>query len=1379
MPSLRPILARLALAALVLLPLIGHAATGDNQANASVNLALLSSASVTGSAASGAGRGMPSDILFDPATGTYAARTGWNEYGVAYGANLGRVGEAAAFTWQVSWSSAKNINYVTIGGSYANQPQTNTMWNVQRRLGSTWTTIAEGKGGWISNGIFTWGGAEQPAVVADGLRLLAYSDGANDLFSIHLRGRGGQSNGEDERGQPIKATLVQYLSTTTTPPPVPPTHGVVNVLFDTDIGPDCDDAGTVAILHAMADAGECRILGMAATVSSEWAAPCLDALNTYYGRPDILIGTLKDSGFLNASSYSENVAKNFPNDLRNGANAPDAVTMYRRVLAAQPDGSVVMVAVGPLRNMSYLVRSGADGVSGLTGRDLIARKVKSLVIMGGRFPSGQEWNIEQDPLAAQIVAREWPTDMVFSDEPIGASIITGHSLTSKTPVTNPVRRAYELWVGPNRGRSSWDQTAAYYAIRGGDGLFGLSGPGTADFQSNGSASFTPSTNGRHRYMTKLVSNSQIAAVIEELMVRAPGATPPPTAPAITTQPGNATVTAPATATFSVAASGSPAPTYQWSSAPSGSTTFTAISGATSASYTTGATSTGMNGTQYRCVATNSAGSTTSTAATLTVTAAATAPVITSQPSNTTVTAPATATFSVAASGSPAPTYQWSSAPSGSTTFTAISGATSASYTTGATSTAMSGTQYRCVATNSAGSTTSTAATLTVTAAATAPAITSQPTNATVTAPATATFSVAASGSPAPTFQWESAPSGSATFSPISGATSASYTTGATSTGMNGTQYRSVATNSAGSTTSTAATLTVTAAATAPAITSQPTNVTVTAPATATYTVTASGSPVPTFQWESAPSGSATFTAISGATSASYTTGATSTGMNGTQYRCVATNSAGSTTSTAATLTVTAAATAPAITTQPTNVTVTAPATATYTVTASGSPAPTFQWESAPSGSATFTAISGATSASYTTGATSTGMNGTQYRCVATNSAGAATSNVATLTVNAVALRNPENPAGTVAGLAYAYYAVATDGTIPNLAALVPTATGTVTTFDLSSRTRDDNIAFVYTGYLSVPTDGVYTLYTTSDDGSRLLIGTTVVVDNDGPHAMQERSGVIGLKAGRHALTVHFAQGAGGFGLEVRWEGPGIAKALVPANALFRIGTATATVPTISSQPVSLSVVVGATATFSVTASGTPAPTYQWQKNGTNIGSANAPSYTTPATVTGDNGATYRCVVTNSAGSVTSTSATLTVTVTPVVVVVPPTPAAPTVSGEGTATPTLSGTSVAGATITIYDGATLLGTVTANSSGAWTFAPTLTAGMYQITTTASNSAGTSAASPAVTVVIPSTSGGSGGSSGDSGGSCGFGGLGIVMLALGALVCLRVTRGRCSF
>jgi len=177
-------------------------------------------------------------------------------------------------------------------------------------------------------------------------------------------------------------------------------------------------------------------------------------------------------------------------------------------------------------------------------------------------------------------------------------------------------------------------------------------------------------------------------------------------------------------------------------------------------------------------------------------------------------------------------------------------------------------------------------------------------------------------------------------------------------------------------------------------------------------------------------------------------------------------------------------------------------------------------------------------------------------------------------------------------------------------------------------------------------------------------------------------------------------------------------------------------PTITGQPVNRSVVVGATATFTVTASGTPAPTFQWQKNNVNIGGATSASYTTPATVIGDNGTTYRCVVTNSAGTATSTSATLTVTT---VVVVPQTPVAPTVSGAGTATPILSGTSDAGATIRIYDGATLIGTVTANGSGAWTFSPTLTPGTHQITITATNSAGTSAASPPVTVVIPTAPG----------------------------------------
>jgi hypothetical protein len=83
----------------------------------------------------------------------------------------------------------------------------------------------------------------------------------------------------------------------------------------------------------------------------------------------------------------------------------------------------------------------------------------------------------------------------------------------------------------------------------------------------------------------------------------------------------------------------------------------------------------------------------------------------------------------------------------------------------------------------------------------------------------------------------------------------------------------------------------------------------------------------------------------------------------------------------------------------------------------------------------------------------------------------------------------------------------------------------------------------------VPTDGEYTLYTKSDDGSKLFIGKTEVVDNDGAHGSREQSGAIRLKAGKHALSVYFTQMGGGYDLSAAWEGPGMPKAAIPSNAL--------------------------------------------------------------------------------------------------------------------------------------------------------------------------------------------------------------------------------------
>ena len=185
----------------------------------------------------------------------------------------------------------------------------------------------------------------------------------------------------------------------------------------------------------------------------------------------------------------------------------------------------------------------------------------------------------------------------------------------------------------------------------------------------------------------------------------------------------------------------------------------------------------------------------------------------------------------------------------------------------------------------------------------------------------------------------------------------------------------------------------------PSITAQPTGQTVTEGSAAMFSVTASAgdSETLTYQWQQSTDNGGSWANIESATSAKYTTEATTTSMSGNQYRCVVTGSGVSVISAPATLTVNAAATT--ITTQPSNVTVTEGETATFSVTATGSNL-TYQWQQSTDGSA-WANISGATSSSYTTQAATMDMDGWQYRCVVTDgNSNGVTSQAATLTVTA-------------------------------------------------------------------------------------------------------------------------------------------------------------------------------------------------------------------------------------------------------------------------------------------------------------------------------------------------------------------------------------------
>jgi hypothetical protein len=147
-------------------------------------------------------------------------------------------------------------------------------------------------------------------------------------------------------------------------------------------------------------------------------------------------------------------------------------------------------------------------------------------------------------------------------------------------------------------------------------------------------------------------------------------------------------------------------------------------------------------------------------------------------------------------------------------------------------------------------------------------------------------------------------------------------------------------------------------------------------------------------------------------------------------------------------------------------------------------------------------------------------------------------------------RDPENPPGVVTGLEYQYYEGTWDW-VPNFSSLIYRSAGVTSSFTILNRRQNDYFGFVLTGYVEVPTEGNYTFYTTSDDGSTLYIGNYMIVNNDGLHGMTERSGAISLKPGKHAIRVEHFEKSGGEGLEVRYEGPGIAKQIIPSSVLYR------------------------------------------------------------------------------------------------------------------------------------------------------------------------------------------------------------------------------------
>ncbi len=307
-------------------------------------------------------------------------------------------------------------------------------------------------------------------------------------------------------------------------------HAQTKIIFDTDIGGDADDLGALVMLHNFIESGDCDLLAIMNWGTDKYAVPAIDAINRFYLHPNIPIGTRKDKLTTSDLQYNKVIADNFEHKLTYD-DVPDATQLYRKILAASEDTSVTIVAVGPLLNIKRLIVSQPDSNSPLNGLELISKKVKEFVIMGGHFPKGKnEWNFNGNmPGITKFVIEHLETPIVFSGFELGEQIKTAevfNEIDKNTPLYQGFLyySGHAPWIkakfnGAILPNSSFDQTAVLYAVIGGVGTYWkkIEG-GKCVVEENGDNHWAKREKSNHAYLKLKESPKKMAQIIDAVML---------------------------------------------------------------------------------------------------------------------------------------------------------------------------------------------------------------------------------------------------------------------------------------------------------------------------------------------------------------------------------------------------------------------------------------------------------------------------------------------------------------------------------------------------------------------------------------------------------------------------------------------------------------------------------------------------------------------------------------------------------------------------------------------------------------------------------------------------------------------------------------------
>ncbi len=332
--------------------------------------------------------------------------------------------------------------------------------------------------------------------------------------------------------KPLFALLCLFLVTTAQAEPIP-------VIFDTDITGDVDDVLALAMLHTLADRGQCEILAVTISKENELAAPFVDAVNTFYGRPDIPIGIgedvpYRDSKYLHLVKEKNGDDFRYPHDIGVTKEPELAVPLLLKTLAASKDKSVAIIQVGLACNIAQLLES--DG-----GRALVEKKVHHLSVMAGAFETINgvnrylEANVRNHIPSMQALAAEWPDSVpaIWSGFKVGISAAYPRESIAKDFEYldhHIVKESYILHSGPDHDRPTWDLTSVLYSVFPERGYFDYSPRGRVTVEDDGFTRFrpvpgtpwgsekkseNPATQQRDRY---LVVNGEQAARIQDVLI---------------------------------------------------------------------------------------------------------------------------------------------------------------------------------------------------------------------------------------------------------------------------------------------------------------------------------------------------------------------------------------------------------------------------------------------------------------------------------------------------------------------------------------------------------------------------------------------------------------------------------------------------------------------------------------------------------------------------------------------------------------------------------------------------------------------------------------------------------------------------------------------